>query len=71
MSKTTLELVQTDSEFLDKAANKITINGEEWYYLPFWFHKVADGKFLKYPFKDIPDHVREFINTERSFLPLI
>ena len=64
--KTTLKLTQTDSDFLEKTATKLAVNEEEWFYMPYWLHKAADGIFVQYPFNDLPDHVMAFIKTERA-----
>lgn len=66
MSKQTLKVSVTDSKFLESAANKISVNHEEWFYMPFWFHKAADGVYVKYPFNELPDHVKNYINKERE-----
>jgi len=66
MSKQTLKLCQTDSKFLEMAAHKIVVNGEEWFFMPWYFHKAADGIFVEYPLGELPNHVREYINTERG-----
>lgn len=66
MSKHTLKVSVTDSKFLEKSGHKVVVNGEEWFYMPFWFHKAEEGIFVQYPFEDLPDHVLQRIRTERA-----
>lgn len=69
MSKTTLKVTQTDSKFLENAAHKIEVNNEQWFYMPFWFHKADEGIFVQYPYRELPDHVKEFLRIERALSP--
>lgn len=66
MSKQTLKLHKTDSTFLEKVANKVSVNNEEWFYLPFWYHKAGDGLYIEYPFGDLPDHLKTYLNIQRG-----
>lgn len=61
-----LRLIKTDSDFLDKCANKVSINGEEWLYMPFWFKKEGDGLFSEYRFEQLPDYMKEGIKNQRE-----
>lgn len=62
---TELKLIETDSEFLEKIANKINVLGDEWFYMPFWFKKTGDNRFVIYTFDKLPDCVKEFIKENR------
>ena len=57
----TIKLIQTDSEFLEMTATKISTRGEDWYYQPFWYKKVAEGLFEQVNYENLPDHVKQHI----------
>lgn len=62
------KLIETDSKFLEENAHKvfIKINGEEWFYMPYWFKKVSDGKFEVCSFEHLPKYVKEIIKKSRT-----
>ncbi len=66
MSTQVLKLIETDSEFLEKAANKVTCEGEEWFYMPFWFKKTGNGLFQEHRFSQLPDYLKRQIRNERG-----
>lgn len=58
--KTPINLVESDSEFLEKVAGKVNFeNGEEWMYMPFWYRKVGPGLYLEYSFEYLPEGLKE------------
>lgn len=62
----TIKLIKTDSEFLEVAATKIHTNGQEWYYLPFWYKRVGEDTFEQVRFENLPKFIIDYINSERE-----
>lgn len=61
---TNIKLIESDSEFLEKVANKITVHSEDWYYMPFWYRKISENTYKEVRFEDLPESVMEFINPQ-------
>ena len=66
MSTQILQLLQTDSTFLEKAAHKVFVNNEAWFHLPFWYKKIGDGLYTEHRFEDLPEYLKAFLNTVRE-----
>lgn len=61
MATDVIKLVETDSEFLEKIGNKIELSGEEWFFIPHWFMKVAEGKYVFCSFENLPERVKKAV----------
>lgn len=58
-----VKLIETDSQFLDKVGSKITtFNQEQWYNIPNWYRKVAEGVYEEVEFKNLPSEIRRIIS---------
>lgn len=66
-----LKLVETDSDFLEKAAHELLVDGETWMSLPFWFKKKGNGVYEVVTFDKLPDYVKEKIKSNRELKPNI
>jgi hypothetical protein len=62
------KLIETDSKFLETNANKILVkaNGEEWFYMPYWFKKLGYGRFEVFYFDNLPDYVTDIVKKHRD-----
>ena len=56
------------TECLNVIGNKVD-NGDEWYYLPFWFKHIGDGIYELYVFDELPDHLKKTIQENRMSNP--
>ena len=66
MSTIVLKYTETDSKFLEECASKIELEGNEWFYMPFWFKKVGDGKFAIYNFSQLPENIKNHLQQLRD-----
>ena len=59
----TIKYPDSDCKFLE--ANATMIEGEEegkdWYYFPFWMHKVGEGVFEQVSWDNLPQYLKEEI----------
>jgi hypothetical protein len=63
---TNVKLIETDSDFLEKVSHKISVSGENWYYMPFWYKKIAENVYQQVDFKDLPPDVISIIQKNRE-----
>lgn len=66
MSTIALKLIETDSKFLEVAGSAITVNGNEYFSLPFWYKKIGDGLFVEYRFEDLPQELKNELQIQRE-----
>lgn len=60
MTSIHLRLCNTDSEFIEKAANKVVDEkGGEWYHVIMYFKKIDNGLFVEYPLADMPKEIKQ------------
>jgi hypothetical protein len=52
-------------QFLHQMVSYVRVNGERWYYMPYWLKKVGD-EFEIVSFEDLPDYVKEAIQKVRD-----
>lgn len=64
-------LNETDSKFLEENANKITVKatGEDYYFMPYWFKKLEDGRWGVFYFDNLPEDVKETLKKARESNP--
>lgn len=55
-----------DCQFIEANAAKVPINGEEWYYFPFWMKKVGEGLFEPTSWDNLPQYLKEEILQQRQ-----
>lgn len=61
-----VKLVETDSEFLENCASKVTTsNGDEWFYMPLWFKKIRNNVYTEYNYENLPKELIEQIVKTR------
>jgi hypothetical protein len=58
-----LKLTEGQVSLLRNLASVVATNGEEWYYLPFWFKDLGHNVFEIYRFEKLPPHLIEHIKT--------
>jgi hypothetical protein len=63
---TNIKLIESDSDFLEKVANKITVHTDEWYYMPFWYRKVSKNTYQEVMFENLPQSIIQFIEKQRE-----
>jgi len=63
---TNVKLIETDSMFLEKVSSKIVSNGQNWYYMPFWYKKIAENVYQQVDFKDLPPDIINIIQKNRE-----
>jgi hypothetical protein len=63
---TKIKLYPTVENFLNQNATVITVNGEKWYYMPYWLKKEQGSDFELVKFEHLPEQVKEFIKAMRD-----
>lgn len=65
---TNVKLIETDSKFLEKVSNMVSVGGQHFYYMPYWYRKVAEGVYEELKFDKLPNSVKKIMETERNNL---
>ena len=61
-----VKLVKTDSDLLETCGNAVKLsNGEEWFYMPYWFKKVGKEVYAQYNFENLPKELIDQIVKNR------
>lgn len=68
MSTVKIKLLETDSKLIEAISTCLYDEGGNWYYMPFWFRKVAENVYEQYGFDDLPFELRARISSERQSL---
>jgi hypothetical protein len=58
-----VRLIETDSNFLEKVSTAINDNGEQWYFMPFWFRKISEGVYEQVPFEKLPNRISHAVRN--------
>lgn len=66
MTDTNIKYSETDSKFLEKFANCVSVDNEQWFYMPFYFKKISDNVYKQVSFERLPENVKEFISKSRN-----
>jgi len=66
----TTKLPAAQAEFINNWANIMNIpqgtENETWYFMPFYLKKVGENMFEIVSFEHLPQHVTDFIKSERG-----
>ena len=61
----TTKLKPEAEHFLHQLASYVHVNGERWFYMPYWLKKVGE-EYEIVSFEHIPDYVQEAIKKVRD-----
>lgn len=64
--KMAIKFIETDSQFLEANASCY----EDWYYMPFWFQKIAPCIYKRYSISEIPKRLKEDLLQLRGEQPV-
>jgi hypothetical protein len=63
----TILLTQDQAETLKTISQPlITQQGNRFYYCPYWFKDIGQGRFEKIPFEKLPEEVKDIILANRG-----
>lgn len=69
MSTTTLKLHKTDSELIEKVGHHVHLSeGNDWYFMPFWFKKMGEGLYAEHRFEDLPEDLKTYLTHNKTQL---
>ncbi len=56
-----------DSKFIEKSAHiEVLVNGDEWFYFPYWMKKISNGVFEQVPFDKLPEDLLKQLEERRK-----
>lgn len=61
-------LLTSDQESTLRSLSNCCIfpNGDEWYFMPYWWKSLGNGMYEQVRFENLPDKVKEYILAERE-----
>lgn len=54
------------SDWIEKNGHQISVNGNEYFYFPYWMEKISEGVYRELKYEDLPESVIKMIKTIRS-----
>ncbi len=69
MSTYKIQLIETDSSFLEAVSISIPDGEVNWYNIPFWYKKISKGVYEQYSFEDLPEYLKKEIRNLNTNKP--
>jgi len=65
MGTINLKLTKTDSDFLKTTATMVSLTGNKFYYMPYWYEEISEGLYIQYTFESLPQEIKNYILSNR------
>jgi|GEM_PF-5763974 len=67
MSELPIKFSPEKSQFIQSISNCLyDVNGNDFYFIPFWFEKVGEDTFIQHPLGGLPEQLIQRINRDRE-----
>ena len=60
-----IQLTPSEEVFIKRISNVISVDNENWFFMPFWYKDLGNGRFEEVGFEQLPENVKEYIKTKQ------